>query len=128
MTEPKRLFDCIQYNLDKASYPDMLAAKENGEWKTYSTAEIAETVDQLSLGLLNLGISGGDRSPEGIDKVGLVAKNRPEWIMLDLAVQKTGAVLAPIYPTIAVAELEFILNDAQVKVIFVNDEELFHQV
>ncbi|WP_431213151.1 AMP-dependent synthetase/ligase [Puia sp. P3] len=128
MTEPKRLFDCIQYNLDKASYPDMLAAKENGEWKTYSTTEIAETIDRLSLGLLNLGISGGDRTPEGIDKVGLIAKNRPEWIMLDLAVQKTGAVLAPIYPTIAVAELEFILNDAQVKIVFVNDEELFHKV
>jgi len=128
MTEPKRLFDCIQYNLDKASYPDMLAAKENGEWKTYSTAEIAETIDRLSLGLLNLGISAGDRTPEGVDKVGLIAKNRPEWIMLDLAVQKTGAVLAPIYPTIAVAELEFILNDAQVKIVFVNDEELFHKV
>jgi len=128
MTEPKRLFDCIQYNLDKASYPDMLAAKENGEWKTYSTVEIAETVDRLALGLLNLGISGGDRTPEGIDKVGLIAKNRPEWIMLDLAVQKTGAVLAPIYPTIAVAELEFILKEAQVKIVFVNDEELFHKV
>jgi long-chain acyl-CoA synthetase len=128
MTEPKRLFDCIQYNLDKASYPDMLAAKENGKWKTYSTAEIAETIDRLSLGLLNLGISGGDRTPEGVDKVGLIAKNRPEWIMLDLAVQKTGAVLAPIYPTIAVAELEFILNDAEVKIVFVNDEELFHKV
>jgi len=128
MTEPKRLFDCIQYNLDKASYPDMLAAKENGVWQTYSTAEIAETVDRLSLGLLNLGISGGDRTPEGVDKVGLIARNRPEWIMLDLAVQKTGAVLAPIYPTIAVAELEFILNDAQVKIVFVNDEELFHKV
>ncbi|MBS1604792.1 MAG: long-chain fatty acid--CoA ligase [Bacteroidetes bacterium] len=128
MTEPKRLFDCIQYNLDKASYPDMLAAKEDGKWQTYSTAEVAATVDRLSLGLLSLGISGGDRSPEGIDKVGLIAKNRPEWIMLDLAVQKTGAVLAPIYPTIAVAELEFILNDAQVKIVFVNDEELFHKV
>ena len=128
MTEPKRLFDCIQYNLDKASYPDMLAAKEDGKWQTYSTAEIAATVDRLSLGLLNLGISGGDRTPEGIDKVGVIAKNRPEWIMLDLAVQKTGAVLAPIYPTIAVAELEFILNDAQVKIVFVNDEELFHKV
>ncbi|HWB94844.1 MAG TPA: long-chain fatty acid--CoA ligase, partial [Puia sp.] len=55
-------------------------------------------------------------------------KNRPEWIITDLAVQRTGAILTPIYPTIAVGELEFILNDAQVKVIFVNDEELFHKV
>jgi long-chain acyl-CoA synthetase len=128
MTDPKRLFDCIQYNLEKGSYPDMLSAKEDGEWKKYNTTEIAEIVDKLSLGLLELGISGGDRTVEGMDKVGIVAKNRPEWIMVDLAVQKTGAILAPIYPTISVGELEFILNDAQVKIIFVNDEELFHKV
>jgi long-chain acyl-CoA synthetase len=128
MTEPKRLFDCLQINLEKASYPDMLSAKEDGEWKKYSTTEIADTVDRLSLGLLELGISGGDRTAEGMDKVGIVARNRPEWIMVDLAVQKAGAILAPIYPTISVNELEFILNDAQVKIIFVNDEELFHKV
>ena len=128
MTEPKRLFDCLQINLEKGSYPDMLADKEDGEWKKYSTAEIADTVDKLSLGLLELGISGGDRTPEGMDKVGIVAKNRPEWIMVDLAVQKTGATLAPIYPTISVNELEFILNDAQVKIVFVDNEELFHKV
>jgi len=128
MTEPRRLFDCLQINLEKGSYPDMLAAKEDGDWKKYSTAEIAETVDKLSLGLLELGISGGDRTPEGMDKVGIVAKNRPEWIMVDLAVQKTGATLAPIYPTISVNELEFILNDAQVKIVFVDNEELFHKV
>ena len=106
----------------------MLSAKEDGEWKKYSTTEIADTVDRLSLGLLELGISGGDRTAEGMDKVGIVARNRPEWIMVDLAVQKAGAILAPIYPTISVNELEFILNDAQVTVIFVNDEELFHKV
>jgi long-chain acyl-CoA synthetase len=128
MTEPKRLFDCLRINLEKGSYPDNLSAKEDGEWKKYSTAEITETVDKLSLGLLGLGISGGDRTPEGMDKVGIVAKNRPEWIMVDLAVQKTGAILAPIYPTISVNELEFILNDAQVKIVFVDNEELFHKV
>ncbi len=48
--------------------------------------------------------------------------------MLDLALQKIGAVLVPIYPTISVGELEFILNDAQIKLVFVNDEELFHKV
>ncbi len=69
-----------------------------------------------------------DRSVEGRKKVSILAKNRPEWILLDLAVQKIGAILVPIYPTISVHELEFILNDAQVKMVFVNDEELFHKV
>src|SRR6185437_1042028 len=128
MMEPKRLFDCLELHLEKDPLPDMLAARENGTWKTYSTTDIATLVRQLSTGLLRLGIPGGDRSVEGIDKVAVISKNRPEWIMLDMAVQRTGAVLAPIYPTISPSELEFILNDAQVKYIFVNDEELFHKV
>ena len=108
--------------------PDLLAAKENGKWKTYSTAEVTDTVNKLSAALLGLGISAGDRTEEGMDKVAIVSKNRPEWVMVDLAVQQVGAILTPIYPTITVAELEFILNEAQVKLIFVNDEELFHKV
>ena len=106
----------------------MLAGKENGKWRTYSTQEITDLVNKLSGGLLHQGISGGDRTVEGMDKVGIISKNRPEWIVVDLAVQQIGAVLTPVYPTISVHELEFILNDAQVKIIFVNDEELFHKV
>jgi long-chain acyl-CoA synthetase len=128
MTDPTRLFDCLALHLEKAPIPDMLAAKENGKWKTYSTREVADTVNKLSAGLLQLGISGGDRSVEGTDKVALMSKNCPDWVMVDLAVQQIGAVLTPVYPTINVNELEFVLNDAQVKVIFVNDEELFHKV
>jgi long-chain acyl-CoA synthetase len=77
---------------------------------------------------MNLGIGCGDMTAEGRDKVAILCKNRPEWIMLDLAVQQIGAILIPVYPTINVNELEFVLNDAQVKLAFVNDEELFHKV
>jgi long-chain acyl-CoA synthetase len=128
MTEPKRLFDCLSMHLEKEPLPDMLAGKENGKWKTYSTTEVADIITKLSTGLLRSGISGEDRTEEGMDKVAIVSKNRPEWIMVDLAVQQTGALLTPIYPTISVSELEFILNDAQVKVIFVNDKELADKV
>jgi long-chain acyl-CoA synthetase len=128
MTDPKRLFDCLELNVERENLPDMLAGKEDGKWITHSTNEVADTIQKLSTGLFRLGISGEDRTVDGMDKVAIVSKNRPEWIILDLAVQRTGAVLAPIYPTISVGELEFILNDAQVKVIFVNDEDLFHKV
>jgi long-chain acyl-CoA synthetase len=128
MTEPKRLFDCLQHQLKKKPLPDMLAAKENGKWKTYSTQEVITTVDNLSAGLLNLGIQCGDMTAENRDKIAILSKNRPEWMMLDLAVQQIGAILTPIYPTINVQDLEFVLNDAQVKMVFVNDEELFHKV
>jgi len=128
MPEPQRLFDCLEWHLEKASLEDMLAAKESGQWKTYSTQQIKTTVDSLSAGLMNIGISAGDMSVEGRDKVAVLSKNRPEWLMLDLAVQQIGAVLTPVYPTININELLFVLNDAQVKVAFVNDEELFLKV
>ena len=106
----------------------MLAAKEGGQWKKYSTAEVKSIVDNLSAGLLSLGVSGNDMTPEGRDKVAILCKNRPEWIMLDMAVQQIGAMLVPVYPTINVNELEFVLKDAEVKMAFVNDEDLFLKV
>lgn len=106
----------------------MLAGKEAGTYKKYSTQQVNDIVNNLSAGLLSLGIGPGDMSMEGRDKVAILCKNRPEWVMLDLAVQRIGALLTPVYPTINVNELEFILNDAKVKIVFVNDEELFLKV
>ena len=128
MNEPRRLFDCIQYNLEKSPIDDMLAGKEGGQYKKYSTAQVSEIVNELSASLLGLGISSGDMSVEGRDKVAILSKSRPEWMMLDLAVQQIGAILIPVYPTINVNDLKFVLNDAQVKMVFVNDEELFLKV
>jgi long-chain acyl-CoA synthetase len=126
--EAKRLFDCIAIGLEKNPLNDMLAAKENGKWRGYSTQEVKTTVDKLAAGLVAMGISCGDMTAVGRDKIAILSKNRPEWIMLDLAVQQSGAILTPIYPTINVNELEFVLNDAQVKMVFVNDEDVYHKV
>lgn len=128
MTEPRRLFDSLQYQLEHSPLNTLLAAKESGQWKSYSTEKVQEIVNQLSSGLQAMGVSGGDMSVEGRDKIAVLSKNRPEWLMLDLAVQQVGAVLVPVYPTINVNELQFILNDAQVKMVFVNDQELYHKV
>lgn len=128
MTEPRRLFDCLPYHLERKPLEDMLAAKEGGQWKKYSTQHVADTVGKLSAGLLALDIGPGDMTVEGRDKVAIIARNRPEWLMVDLAVQQVGAVLTPIYPTVSVNDLAFILKDAQVKMIFVNDEELYLKV
>src|SRR4030095_15319603 len=128
MNEPRRLFDCLQYHLERAPLEDLLAGKEAGRYRKYSTEKVAEIVNDLSAGLLGAGIGPGDMSIEGRDKVAILCKNRPEWIMLDLALQQIGAVLTPIYPTININELEFVLNDAQVKIAFVNDEELYLKV
>jgi len=128
MSHQHRLFDCINEQLKKGGNDAMLAAKEGGTWRKYSTAEVKTTVDHLSAGLLSLGYGCGDMSVQGRDKIAVLSKNRPEWMMLDLAVQQIGAVLVPLYPTIHINDLEFVLNDAQVKAVFVNDEDLFLKV
>ncbi len=128
MTEPKRLFDCVALQLANKPLDDMLAGKTAGQWKKFSTGEVQDTVNRLSAGLLSMGIGPNDMTVEGRDKVAILCKNRPEWVMLDLAVQQIGALLTPIYPTINVNELEFVLNDAQVKIVFVNDEDSFLKV
>lgn len=128
MKEPRRLFDCIELQLAKGGLTDMLAAKERGQWKTYSTQQVKEIVDKLGAGLLSLGVSSNDMSIEGRDKIAIMCKNRPEWVMLDLAVQQIGAVLVPVYPTIGVNDLEFIFNDAKVKYVFVNDEDSYLKI
>jgi len=128
ITEARRLFDCVEYHLQNSPLEDMLAAKENGVWNKFSTQKVASNINNLSAGLLKLGISGGDMEPQNRDKISVISKNRPEWLILDMAVQRIGAVLTPIYPTISINELEFILNDAQVKMIFIDDEKLFNKI
>jgi long-chain acyl-CoA synthetase len=128
MTKPTRLFDCIAYQLDKFPKQDMLAAKEEGVWRKYSTQEIEQTVNRLAAGLLSLGVSGNDLSVEQQDKIGIIANNRAEWLTTDLAVQKLGAVLVPIYPTTNPLEIEFIFQDAGVKYVFVSSEELYLKI
>jgi long-chain acyl-CoA synthetase len=52
----------------------------------------------FSAGLIELGVSSNDGSDEGTDKIAIISSNRPEWLITDMAVQQTGAVLVPVYP------------------------------
>jgi long-chain acyl-CoA synthetase len=124
----KRLFDCLDHQLDHFPKKDMLAAKEKGVWKTYSTADVASTVDALSAGLISLGVSGHNFTPESSDKIAIMSSNRPEWVFTDLACQQIGAILVPLYPTTNPIEVEFILNDAAVGYVFVSNLELYEKV
>ncbi|RYY41705.1 MAG: long-chain fatty acid--CoA ligase [Chitinophagaceae bacterium] len=128
MNHPRRLYDCLSPLIASAPDNPLLAAKENGSWRTWSVREVAAKVDQLASGLLAAGIGPNDYSIEGRDKIAILAKNRPEWVIVDLAVQKAGAVLVPVYPTVHVNDLAFVLNDAQVKMVIVNDADLLQKV
>ncbi|QCR24985.1 long-chain fatty acid--CoA ligase [Pontibacter sp. SGAir0037] len=126
--EPKRLFDCLAYQLEHTPLPDMLSSKENGEWRKYSTREVSEKVNQISAALLQLGVSRGDGTIEGRDKIAIISQNCPEWMMVDMAIQQIGAVSVPVYPNINTNELQFILQDARVKMVFAGDEALYQKL
>jgi long-chain acyl-CoA synthetase len=128
MNEKSRIFDFLQNQLDHFPKSDMMGGKEDGQWRRYSTAEVKSIVDTLSTALIKLGISGNGMTVEKQDKIALISKNRPEWLMLDMACQQIGAVLCPIYPTTSVNELEFIFNDAGVKLAFVCGQEILDKV
>ena len=74
MNENSRLFDCIEYQLNRFSKADMFAGKVNGSWQTYSSQDVQNTVNKLSAGLLQLGVSGNNMQIENQDKIALVSK------------------------------------------------------
>ncbi|MCX6209895.1 MAG: long-chain fatty acid--CoA ligase [Bacteroidetes bacterium] len=127
--EVKRLFDAIDFQLNKfGNKPDVLAAKINGEWKGNSATQIQDTANKLSAALVQLGVGGNDYTAESADKIAIISNNRPEWVITDIAVQQTGAILVPLYPTTNPLEVDFILNDCQAKYIFVSDAEMYNKI
>ena len=100
----------------------MMTSKVGGEWKSYSTKEFTEAVDQASRALLELGVKAGD-------KVALIShNNRCEWNIMDHALLQIGAVDLPIYPTMTEADYEYIFNHSESIYCFVSNDELYQKV
>ncbi|MEN9523647.1 MAG: hypothetical protein RL065_2024 [Bacteroidota bacterium] len=124
----KRLFDIFPHQLQYHAKPDSLAAKENGVWKTFSTKQVVDTIEQLTTGLyFNLGLRNQDTA-EAKQKIALISNNRPEWNFVDNALQRLGVINVPIYPTITDEEMQFIFNDSQIVYAFVSDDKLYKKV
>lgn len=122
----KRLFDIVREKSEKAPNNVMLAAKKNGAWITYDNREVFTKAQSIACGLISNGLySSHTDNPEEQVKIALISPNRPEWVILDVAVQMTGAVLTPIYPTISETEFEYVLNQAAVKAVFFANAELY---
>lgn len=122
MRQPTRLFDIPHYQLEHIPMKLMMTSKVGGEWKSYSTKEFTEAVDQASRALLELGVKAGD-------KVALIShNNRCEWNIMDHALLQIGAVDVPIYPTMTEADYEYIFNHSESIYCFVSNDELYDKV
>ncbi len=116
-----RVFDLLKYNQEKFSKEEFISGKINGEWVKYSTQNFCEVTDNLSKGLTTLGIGKGSR-------VAIMATNRPEWNIGDYAIMQLGAYQIPLYPTLAEHDIKFIIEDAEITVVFVGDKQLYEKI
>ena len=121
MTTISRVFDLLAHNKMQHDSVDALASKVNGEWVKCSSNDFINIVDEVSRGLLHLGIKKDD-------KVAVMSPNRPEWNFCDFGIMQIGAAQVPMYPTLAANDIKFILTDAAVKICFVSDKALYEKV
>jgi long-chain acyl-CoA synthetase len=115
----ERVFDLLIAYSDK-QMTDLFNKKTQGVWKNYSASETLNIINDVALGLIELGIKPND-------KVAIIASNRPEWNFIDFAIQIIGAVSVPMYPTITVEDYAFIFKDSEVKIIFAENADLWNK-
>ena len=90
--------------------------KDLGIWREYSWRAYAEWVAVQARAFEALGVEPGDR-------VAILADNRPEWVVADLAIQSLGAISVGLYATSPAAEIEYVLEHSGAVVCVAEDEE-----
>ena len=121
MQEPRLLFELLEHQQRRHPLDYAFAAKEQGTWKRYSTAQSLDEINQVALGLLAIGLQPGDR-------IATVSNNRPEWNFLDLGMLQVGGVHVPLYPTITDQDYRYILEHAEVRWVMVSDASLYERI
>lgn len=123
----KRLFDILERNAREHPNRTAFAKKENGKWKEYHNKDVMLKVENLAVSILNMIGLPDTYTPDKMEKIGIISNNRPEWLITDLAVQQASAVLTPIYPTVGIPDLKFILDESQIRIIFVSNSEIYER-
>ncbi|MER7015553.1 AMP-binding protein [Saccharopolyspora sp. NPDC000359] len=106
------LGETIGANLDRlaARFPERDALVECATGRRWTYREFVADVDALAVGLLDAGIGKGDR-------VGIWSPNRAEWTLIQYATAKIGAILVNINPAYRAHELEYVLNQAGIRML-----------
>jgi len=119
---PDNLVDIFENSVSKYPNNQLIGEKDSAgvyQWLTYS--QIAARVNNLRAGLSTIGIKAGDT-------VGIIANNRKEWVIGEIATQGLGAAYVPMYEKELVSMWKYILKDAAVKVLFVSKPDVLEKV
>jgi long-chain acyl-CoA synthetase len=118
--EPRATLDTIpKLLLDHAARRGERPAmreKDFGIWQSWSWAEAAREVQDLANGLAAMGFRRGD-------KLGIIGDNRPRLYWAITAAQCLGGVPVPVYQDAVAAEMQFVLDHAEVRFVVAEDQE-----
>jgi len=86
------------------------------EWKELTWHEVAKKVELWHAAFRHEGLTKGDR-------VAIMMKNCPDWVVFDQAAYSLGLVVVPVYTNDRPENIRYILSDANVKVFYIEDPE-----
>lgn len=98
-----------------------LRAKSGGRWKDMTYEALGEQVRAVAKFLLEMGVREGER-------VGIFSPNRPEWTIADYGILSVRGVSVPIYATNTARQAEYIVNDAEIRILFVGGAEPYEKI
>ncbi len=119
---PDNLVDFFESSAAKYANNTFIGEKDSAgvyQWVTYG--EIAKRVDNLRAGLAAVGVGVGDT-------VGIIANNRKEWLIAEIATQGLGAAYVPMYEKELLSMWKYIITDAEVKVLLVSRDDILEKV
>ena len=90
----------------------------SNDWESYSWDEFLDLVRKTSSALLNLGLKKQEN-------VAIFSHNKVEWSIADLGIMGTGAVTVPIYATNTTGQAKYIIDEAEIRFVFVGDEDQY---
>lgn len=113
----KHLVESIKENSQRFKNKNAFYYKDNelNKWEGISWLDFNDRVEKLSKALLGFGISEQQN-------VAIFSENMPNWIIADVAIMSIKAVTVPIYATNSKKEAEYIINDAEVSLLFVGGQ------
>lgn len=118
LSEERHLAHLMRKRVRRYQGKVALADKASGAWRTFSWNEFGELSDTVAKALLDRGVNPGDR-------IGIFSQNRVAWTIADVGILSVRGVTVPVYATNSAEELAHIIDDAEVRILFVNDQTQF---